>query len=80
MPFIDIAERDNLGKGLLEGIEACLKIKFGDEGLELMPELREIRDHELLRKVLTRIEKAASPKDLLRVGPASASRRRRELR
>jgi hypothetical protein len=67
MPFIDIAERVALVKGLLEGIEACLRIKFGDEGLELIPELRAIRDHEVLRKVLARIEKAASPNELRRV-------------
>ncbi len=51
MPFIDIAERMGLEKGLLEGIEVALDVKFGAEGLELMPELREIRDHVLLRKV-----------------------------
>ena len=39
-------------------------MKFGAEGLELMPELREIQDHELLRKVLGAIETAASPDDL----------------
>ena len=67
MPFIDIAERIGHGEGAAQGIEACLKVKFGAEGLELMPELREIRDHELLRKVLARIETAASPDDLRRV-------------
>ncbi len=56
-----------LAKGLLQGIEACLKVKFGAEGLELMPELRQIRDHELLGKVLDRIDVAASPDDLRRV-------------
>ena len=54
-------------KGLLEGIEVCLEMKFGAEGLELMPELRQIQDHELLRKVLARIKTAASPDDLRRV-------------
>ena len=42
-------------------------MKFGAEGLALMPELREIRDHELLGRVLHRIETAASPDDLRRV-------------
>ena len=42
-------------------------MKFGAEGLELMPELREIQDHALLGKVLDRIETAASPDDLRRV-------------
>ena len=42
-------------------------MKFGAEGLELMPELRQIRDHVLLGKVLDQIETAASPDDLRRV-------------
>jgi hypothetical protein len=67
MPFIDIAERMAMVKGLLRGIEVSLKVKFGAEGLELMPELRQIRDHVLLDKILDRIETADSPDDLRRV-------------
>jgi hypothetical protein len=67
MPFINTFERAAMEKGLLEGIEACLRMKFGAEGLGLMPELSQIRDHELLRKILNRIETAASPDDLRRV-------------
>jgi hypothetical protein len=67
MPFINIAERVGMEKGLLQGIEACLKMKFGAEGLELMPELRQIRDHVLLGKILARIETVDSPDDLRRV-------------
>ena len=67
MPFITITERMALEEGLLQGIEACLKLKFGAEGLKLMPELREIQDHVLLGKILDAIESAASPDDLRRV-------------
>lgn len=67
MPFIDIIERRGLEKGLLRGIEVSLDVKFGAEGLELMPELRQIRDHVLLGKILARIKTAASPDDLRRV-------------
>src|SRR5258707_1514673 len=56
MPFMTIFERVAMEKGLLQGIEACLKLKFGAEGLELMPELREIQDHELLGVVLDAIQ------------------------
>jgi hypothetical protein len=91
MPFVTIAERigmekglaegrekgltegrekglaEGREKGLLEGIEACLKLKFGAEGLELMPDLRELHDHERLRAVLDAIPAAASPGELRRV-------------
>jgi hypothetical protein len=67
MPFIDIAERMVMVKTLLEGIEVALDVKFGAEGLGLMPELRQIRDHEVLRKVLAKIKAADSPAELRRV-------------
>ena len=67
MPFMTIFERVGIEKGLLQGIEACLKMKFGDEGLKLMPELREIQDHVLLGKILHAIPTAASPDELRRV-------------
>jgi hypothetical protein len=67
MRFINTFERAALEKGLLEGIEVALDIKFGAEGLDLMPELREIHDHEFLRKVLARIKTAASPGNLRRM-------------
>jgi hypothetical protein len=67
MPFIDILERMAMAQGLLRGIEVCLQLKFGDEGLKLMPELRELHDHVLLGKILHAIETAATPDDLRRV-------------
>jgi hypothetical protein len=67
MPFIDIFERKGMEKGLLRGIEECLRVKFGAEGLELMPELRGIQDHEVLEKILSKIHTTASPDDLRRV-------------
>jgi hypothetical protein len=49
------------------GLEVALKIKFGLEGLELMPELRELHDNRLLRKALKVIVTAASLDDLRRM-------------
>ena len=66
MPFMTFFERVGMEKGLLEGIEVALHLKFGDEGLKLMPELRELQDHVLLEKILWAIEPAASPQDLRR--------------
>jgi hypothetical protein len=67
MPYISIVDRVALEQGLLEGIEECLELKFGAEGLKLMPELRELQDHELLDAVLRAIKRASSPDDLRRI-------------
>jgi hypothetical protein len=66
MRFINVFERHALCEGLLEGIEVALEMKFHAEGLEQMPELRQIHDHEVLRKVLGKIKTADSPAALRR--------------
>ena len=66
MRFRNVFERDALCEGLLLGIEKCLRMKFGAESLELMPEPRQIYDHVLLEKILDRIETADSPAALRR--------------
>ena len=60
-------KKEGLLEGTLKGIETCLELKFGAEGLKLMPELRELHDHELLDAVLRAIPVAASPDELRRV-------------
>lgn len=67
MPFLTTPERLGMEKGLLEGIEMLLKIKFGAEGLQLLPEIREVSDVELLRTVVRAIETAKTPDELRRV-------------
>jgi hypothetical protein len=67
MPFVTIFDRMAMVQYLLQGLEVALKLKFGAEGLELMPELRELHDHELLSRILNAIETAASPDELRRV-------------
>ncbi len=54
-------------KGLLKGIEVSLEVKFGAEGLELLPEIRELQDHEVLDAVLEAIKTAATPDAVRRV-------------
>jgi hypothetical protein len=67
MPFMTSFEWVARHESLLEGIEVALKLKFGAEGLRLLPELREIEDVDVLRTVLQAIETAATPDDLRRV-------------
>jgi hypothetical protein len=67
MPFIDTIDRIAMEQYLLQGLEVSLPLKFGVGGLELMPELREIHDHELLSAVLAAVPDAANPDDLRRL-------------
>jgi hypothetical protein len=61
MPFMNIIDRMGMQKGLLIGIEALLKVRFGAAGQELFPEIQQIHDHILLDKILERLETAESP-------------------
>jgi hypothetical protein len=44
----------------LKGIELGLKLKFGVEGLALLPEVSEIKDVRLLEAILSGLEDAKS--------------------
>ena len=46
------------------GIESVLRIRFGEEGLKLMPEIREIYEEEKLQAILKALETAASPDEV----------------
>ena len=79
MPFISTAERMGLEKGLAEGlakgreegllagIEVALRIKFGQSGLKLLSEIRQIDDVGLLRTILDAVAQADSPDALHRL-------------
>lgn len=58
MPYITSVERSGIRQGLLEGISLGLKLKFGSEGLSLLPEISDIRDVEQLRTILAGLETA----------------------
>jgi hypothetical protein len=51
----------------LEKIELGLKLKFGAEGLRLLPEVEQITDVEVLRAISQAIESATTPDDLRQV-------------
>jgi hypothetical protein len=55
MPFITTPERVGVERGLRKGIEVLLKLRFGEEGLKLMPEIRQIYGEEQLETILNAI-------------------------
>ena len=54
-------------EGRTEGIEVALEIKFGEAGLQLMPEIQAIADEAKLKVILRAIPTAASLEDLRRM-------------
>ncbi len=73
MPFITTPERVGHRRGLRQGIESVLRIRFGEEGLKLMPEIREIHEEEKLEAILKALETAASPDEVRRLWAPPAS-------
>jgi hypothetical protein len=49
------------------GIELGLKLRFGEAGLKLMPEIHEIHEQEKLEAILKALETAASPEEVRRL-------------
>ncbi len=83
MPFVTSIERvakregilegkregilEGILEGMREGIKALLQVRFAEEGLKLMPEIKEIQDEQVLRAVLQASKTAASPAELRRL-------------
>jgi hypothetical protein len=67
MPFITTPERVGRRAGMREGIEALLRVRFGEAGVKLMPEIRDLHDEETLRAILKALETAATPDEVRRL-------------
>jgi hypothetical protein len=73
MPYVTSIERLALRRGMCRGIESLLRVRFGDEGLQLMPEIREIHEEEKLEEILQALETAASLDEVRRLWSPPAS-------
>ena len=67
MPFVTSYERSLQWKSLRLGIETALRIRFGEEGVKLMPEIQAIYDAEQLEAILKTCETPASPEEVRRL-------------
>ncbi len=67
MPYVTSIERRGRAKGLHCGIEFVLKMRFGQDGLRLVPEVKEIYDEAQLEAILNSLETAATPDEVRRV-------------
>ncbi|HZS90228.1 MAG TPA: hypothetical protein VFE42_22375 [Chloroflexota bacterium] len=67
MAYVTSWERLGEAKGLLDGLAVALDLKFGAAGTALLPELEQISDPGVLRRVAERIKTAASVDELRQV-------------
>ncbi len=67
MPFISTPEHVGEERGLRKGIESILRVRFGPEGLKLMPEINQVYGEEELSAILKALETAASPDEVRRL-------------
>jgi hypothetical protein len=72
MPFVSTPERVGEQRGLRKGIEALLRVRFGSEGLKLMPEIEKVYGEEKLRAVLAAAETAVRLEDVRSIWTAEA--------
>ncbi len=59
--------QQGMQQGLLTGLELGLELKFGREGLQLLPEIRKLEDVDLLQTIHQRLKAANSVDDLRRI-------------
>jgi hypothetical protein len=67
MPYMPSIERIARTEELWGAIELGLEVKFGAEGLKFMPQVKEIRDIDVLRAIREAIRTATSPAEVRRV-------------
>jgi len=79
MPYVTSVERigikkgikqgieQGLEQGIKQGIELGLELKFGNEGLLLMPEISEIDDLDVLKAIQSGIKTAKTLDELRRI-------------
>ncbi len=67
MPHITSTERIWRCDGLYKGIQSLLRVRFGDKGLELMPEIRGIYEDEKLEAILSALETATNLDEVRRL-------------
>jgi hypothetical protein len=63
---------------LLDGIALALELRFGEAGLTLLPEIREVKDVTVLRKILKNLKTVDSPANLRRIYHKNAAADRDE--
>ncbi|MGB3654025.1 MAG: hypothetical protein WBA41_22835 [Rivularia sp. (in: cyanobacteria)] len=67
MKYVTSVERIARRESLLKGIEVSLEVKFGSEGLDLLPEISQIDDVTQLENILEGIKAVSSVSELRQI-------------
>ena len=67
MGLIERGRNEGIREGLLAGIELGLELKFGDAGLQLLPEIRQVDKLDVLRNIHEGLRTAETPEALQRI-------------
>ena len=59
--------QQGLQQGLLASIELGLELRFGSEGLRLLPEVRKIEDVDILYAIKEGLKLAETPQEIQRI-------------
>jgi hypothetical protein len=73
MPFVTSIERLARREGVRLGIKTALKIRFGEEGLKLMPEIQAIHEEDKLEAILNALETTNTLDEVRRIWAPQAS-------
>ncbi len=65
--FMKKAHQEGMQEGLLEGIALGLRLKFGEDGLALLPEIQEIQEVKTLETILKNLETSDELESLRRI-------------
>jgi hypothetical protein len=77
MPFKTTPERLERAQALLEGIEAVLDVKFGEEGLALFREIQALENYYLYEDILQAARTASTLDDVRKVWVPKPSKKKR---
>src|SRR5262249_17418916 len=75
VPFVTTPERYGIKQGLLRAIESFLQARFGEEGVQLMPEIRALNDADKFQALSAAIATAITLDQVRRACAKAAGRR-----
>ncbi len=73
MPFVTTPERFGIRKGMLLTIEDALRVKFGEEGLQLLPAISDLKNADKYLAMHNSILKAATLEEVRRACATAAA-------